>query len=91
MVRVLPAAVLAGLEGFHTSVEVIDGDGEVAWVAIGGFEAEPGLEVDTNAHQDQDLEANPRRLPCELVPGIGKVDWTRCGDGSMRSRAQLAA
>lgn len=69
MVRVLPAAVLAGFDSFHTSIEVIESDGEVAWVATGGFEPEPGHEEGTDAHQGQDLEANQRRLLCEFVNG----------------------
>lgn len=44
MVRVLPAAMFASLDGRHASVEVVEGNGEVPSVATGGLEAEPGRE-----------------------------------------------
>jgi hypothetical protein len=67
MVRVLPAAVLAGFEPGDPGVEVVEGDGEVPRVPSGGLEAEArGTQV-ADANQRQDLEADQGRLLRQFV------------------------
>ncbi|MCC5952813.1 MAG: hypothetical protein JJU45_12045 [Acidimicrobiia bacterium] len=61
--------MFAGLERRYAAVEVIERDREVPRVPAGGLESESGCEEGADAHQRQDLEADQRRLLCQLVDG----------------------
>jgi len=56
MVRVEPRSVLATTQAADPVVEVVEGDGEVAGVAAGRLEAEPGGAEHADPHEGEDLE-----------------------------------
>jgi hypothetical protein len=66
MVRVRPEAVLAATQSFDTIVEVIEGDGEMAMVASGRFQHEARLLEHAYLNENEDLEADQRRLLGDL-------------------------
>lgn len=69
MIRVGPAAVLAGKKCRDARMEIVERDGEVPWVATRGLESEACRSEHSDAHERQLFEPDERYLLGQLIDG----------------------